>query len=183
MEARLYVIPASHPSICAALMLDHKGIAYKRTDLLPVISKGALRALGFPRKTVPGDQDRRTARAGLARDRPRARAAAPGAGAVPLRSGQARRGRGGRALRRRGAPAPDPPAPLVVDQEGQGAAAQLLGGRQARRPDRPGDDDRRPDRRPLGPLQRGRRRERPPRPRRIARPSQPGRRLDRAPAC
>jgi glutathione S-transferase len=53
MEARLYVIPASHPSICAALMLDHKGIAYKRTDLLPVISKGALRALGFPRKTVP----------------------------------------------------------------------------------------------------------------------------------
>jgi len=34
-------------------MLDHKGIAYKRTDLLPVISKGALRALGFPRKTVP----------------------------------------------------------------------------------------------------------------------------------
>lgn len=53
MEARLYVIPASHPSISAALMLEHKGIAYKRTDLLPVISKGALRALGFPRKTVP----------------------------------------------------------------------------------------------------------------------------------
>jgi glutathione S-transferase len=53
MEARLYVIPASHPSIAAALMLDHKGIVYKRTDLLPVISKGALRALGFPRKTVP----------------------------------------------------------------------------------------------------------------------------------
>jgi glutathione S-transferase len=53
MEARLYVIPASHPSIAAALMLDHKGIAYKRTDLLPVISKGALRALGFPRNTVP----------------------------------------------------------------------------------------------------------------------------------
>jgi glutathione S-transferase len=53
MIARLYVIPASHPSIAAALMLDHKGIAYKRTDLLPVISKGALRGLGFPRKTVP----------------------------------------------------------------------------------------------------------------------------------
>lgn len=53
MEARLYVIPASHPSIASALMLDHKGIAYKRTDLLPVISKGALRALGFPRNTVP----------------------------------------------------------------------------------------------------------------------------------
>jgi len=53
MEARLYVIPASHPSIAAALMLDHKKIACKRTDLLPVISKVALRALGFPRGTVP----------------------------------------------------------------------------------------------------------------------------------
>jgi glutathione S-transferase len=53
MEARLYVIPASHPSIAAALMLDHKKIAYKRTDLLPVISKVALRTLGFPRSTVP----------------------------------------------------------------------------------------------------------------------------------
>ena len=53
MEARLYVIPASHPSISAALMLDQKGIAYKRTDLLPVVSKAALRSLGFPRNTVP----------------------------------------------------------------------------------------------------------------------------------
>lgn len=53
MKARLYVIPASHPSIAAQLMLEHKGIAYKRTDLLPVISKGALRAVGFPGVTVP----------------------------------------------------------------------------------------------------------------------------------
>ncbi|HEY2335007.1 MAG TPA: glutathione S-transferase N-terminal domain-containing protein [Solirubrobacterales bacterium] len=53
MEARLFVIPASHPSIAAQLMLEHKGIAFKRTDLLPVISKGALRGLGFPRNTVP----------------------------------------------------------------------------------------------------------------------------------
>jgi glutathione S-transferase len=53
VEARLYVIPASHPSIAARLMLEHKGIAYKRTDLLPVISKAALRALGFPGVTVP----------------------------------------------------------------------------------------------------------------------------------
>lgn len=53
MEARLYVIPASHPSITSALMLEHKGIAYKRTDLLPVISKGVLRTLGFPGVTVP----------------------------------------------------------------------------------------------------------------------------------
>jgi glutathione S-transferase len=53
MSARLFVIPASHPSITAALMLEHKGIAYKQTDLLPVISKGALRAAGFPGVTVP----------------------------------------------------------------------------------------------------------------------------------
>ena len=53
MNARLYVIPASHPSIAAELMLQHKGIAYKRTDLLPVISKSVLRGLGFPRNTVP----------------------------------------------------------------------------------------------------------------------------------
>jgi glutathione S-transferase len=53
VEARLFVIPASHPSIAAQLMLEHKGIAYKRTDLLPVISKGVLRAAGFPGVTVP----------------------------------------------------------------------------------------------------------------------------------
>ncbi len=53
MNARLYVIPASHPSITAELMLKHKGIAYKRTDLLPVISKGALRLVGFSGVTVP----------------------------------------------------------------------------------------------------------------------------------
>jgi glutathione S-transferase len=53
MNARLYVIPASHPSIATQLMLEHKGISYKRTDLLPVVSKGVLRAVGFPGNTVP----------------------------------------------------------------------------------------------------------------------------------
>jgi glutathione S-transferase len=53
VDARLFVIPASHPAIAAQLMLKRKGIAYKRTDLLPVISKVALRAVGFPRQTVP----------------------------------------------------------------------------------------------------------------------------------
>lgn len=53
MEARLYVIPGSHPSMAARLMLEAKGIPYKRTDLMPVISKGALRAVGFPGITVP----------------------------------------------------------------------------------------------------------------------------------
>jgi len=53
MDARLYVIPGSHPSAAAALMLEHKGIAFKRTDLMPVVSKGVLRLVGFPGITVP----------------------------------------------------------------------------------------------------------------------------------
>jgi glutathione S-transferase len=53
MSARLFVIPASHPAIAAELMLKRKGIEYKRIDLLPVISKTALRAVGFPGVTVP----------------------------------------------------------------------------------------------------------------------------------
>jgi glutathione S-transferase len=34
-------------------MLERKGIAYKRTDLFPVLSKAVVRGLGFPAKTVP----------------------------------------------------------------------------------------------------------------------------------
>src|SRR3954451_25440126 len=53
MDARLYVIPASHPSVAVQLMLEHKGIPYRRRDLMPVVSKGVLRAVGFPGITVP----------------------------------------------------------------------------------------------------------------------------------
>jgi glutathione S-transferase len=53
VKARLYVLPASHPAFTARLMLDHKGIDYRRTDLMPVISKVVLRAVGFPGVTVP----------------------------------------------------------------------------------------------------------------------------------
>jgi glutathione S-transferase len=52
-EAKLYVIPGSHPSRSAMLMLERKGIPYKRVDLLPVISKGVLRAMRFSGVTVP----------------------------------------------------------------------------------------------------------------------------------
>jgi glutathione S-transferase len=52
-EAKLYVIPGSHPSRTAMLMLDRKGIPFKRVDLMPVISKGVLRAMRFPGNTVP----------------------------------------------------------------------------------------------------------------------------------
>jgi len=53
MTARLYAVPASHPSLAVELMLRHKGIAYKRTDLVPVVSRAVVRGLGFPGKTVP----------------------------------------------------------------------------------------------------------------------------------
>lgn len=53
MEARLYTIPGSHPGMATRAMLEYKSIPYKRTDLFPVMSKGILRVLGFPGKTVP----------------------------------------------------------------------------------------------------------------------------------
>jgi glutathione S-transferase len=53
MTARLYAMPASHPSMAAALMLERKRIAH-RTVWLPLPFTGAtLRLLGFARRTVP----------------------------------------------------------------------------------------------------------------------------------
>ncbi|MDX6636565.1 MAG: hypothetical protein QOJ01_76 [Solirubrobacterales bacterium] len=52
-RATLFVIPGSHPAMTARLMLERKGIDYRRIDLIPVISKGVLRAAGFPAATVP----------------------------------------------------------------------------------------------------------------------------------
>jgi glutathione S-transferase len=53
VDVRLYVIPGSHPSMTVRLMLEAKGIDYKRVDLMPVIAKGVLRVLRFPGNTVP----------------------------------------------------------------------------------------------------------------------------------
>jgi glutathione S-transferase len=53
VQARLYVIPGSHPSMTVRLMLEAKGIDYERVDLMPVIAKGVVRALRFPGNTVP----------------------------------------------------------------------------------------------------------------------------------
>jgi glutathione S-transferase len=53
MDARLFTIPGSHPGVSVQLMLEHKGVPYERTDLLPVVSWGVLKALRFPRVTVP----------------------------------------------------------------------------------------------------------------------------------
>ena len=53
MDATLYVIPGSHPSMTARRMLELKGIPYRRVDLMPVISRGVLTALRYPGRTVP----------------------------------------------------------------------------------------------------------------------------------
>jgi glutathione S-transferase len=53
VRATLFGIPASHPVRAAELMLQHKGIDYRRIDLVTVAHRPLLRVLGFARKTVP----------------------------------------------------------------------------------------------------------------------------------
>jgi glutathione S-transferase len=53
MANRLYALPGSHPSRTGALMLEHKGVPYKRVDLIPAAHRVILRALRFPGHTVP----------------------------------------------------------------------------------------------------------------------------------
>ncbi|HEX3294178.1 MAG TPA: hypothetical protein VHR38_10630 [Solirubrobacterales bacterium] len=57
-DARLYVIPGSHPSRTAMLMLERKGIPFKRVDLLPVVSKGVLKVQRFAGHHGSGPEDR-----------------------------------------------------------------------------------------------------------------------------
>jgi glutathione S-transferase len=53
MRATLYGVAASHPALAAELMLRHKGVEYRRVDLPTVTHRTLLRAMGYPRKTVP----------------------------------------------------------------------------------------------------------------------------------
>lgn len=53
MRATLFGVPASHPSLAAELMLRHKGVDYRRIDLVTAAHRGLVRALGFPGNTVP----------------------------------------------------------------------------------------------------------------------------------
>jgi glutathione S-transferase len=53
VAVKLYVIPGSHPSVAAELMLQHKGIPFKRVDLVTSMHRPALKLLGFSGKTVP----------------------------------------------------------------------------------------------------------------------------------
>lgn len=49
----LYGLPISHPVRAAREMLDYKGLAYKRIDLVNGLHAGMLRGLGFPRGNAP----------------------------------------------------------------------------------------------------------------------------------
>jgi glutathione S-transferase len=53
VTATLYVVPGSHPSMAGRLMLEHKGIEYRRIDLIPGLHKPILRVLRFSGTTVP----------------------------------------------------------------------------------------------------------------------------------
>ena len=53
MKATLYAIPGSHPAWAVRKMLELKGIDYKRVDLMPVVSRGVLKAMRFPGVTIP----------------------------------------------------------------------------------------------------------------------------------
>jgi glutathione S-transferase len=53
MRATIYVIPGSSPSMAGRLMLEHKGIDYRRRDLVAALSRPILRLVGFDGITVP----------------------------------------------------------------------------------------------------------------------------------
>jgi len=53
MKATLFAVPASHPSLAAELMLRHKGVDYRRVDLVAAVHRALVRGLGFPGVTVP----------------------------------------------------------------------------------------------------------------------------------
>ena len=53
MSATLFAVPASHPSFAAELMLRHKGIAYRRIDLITAVHRILVRGLGFSGSRVP----------------------------------------------------------------------------------------------------------------------------------
>ena len=73
-DVRLFTIPGSHPGVAVQRMLEYKGIAYKRTDLLPVAVVGGVRALRF--LAIRFRRSRSTA--GGSRARPRSRVSSSG---------------------------------------------------------------------------------------------------------
>jgi glutathione S-transferase len=53
LKAKLYGLRGSAPTFCAELMLRHKGISYRRANLIPGRHRKSLPAKGFPGGTVP----------------------------------------------------------------------------------------------------------------------------------
>lgn len=53
MRATLYTVPGSPNALIARLMLEHKGIAYRRVELIQGVHRPLIRLLGFPAGTVP----------------------------------------------------------------------------------------------------------------------------------
>lgn len=53
MKATLYTLPGSPNALIARLMLEHKGIAYRRVELIQGVHRLIIRLLGFPAGTVP----------------------------------------------------------------------------------------------------------------------------------
>ena len=53
MRATLFGVPGSHPALAGELMLGQKGVEVRRLDLVAGVHRVILRALGFPRMTVP----------------------------------------------------------------------------------------------------------------------------------
>jgi glutathione S-transferase len=53
VPAKLYVLPASHPSMTAELMLKRKGVEYTRRDLIFLMHIPVVKARRFPGRTVP----------------------------------------------------------------------------------------------------------------------------------
>jgi glutathione S-transferase len=51
--AKLYVFPGSHACRSAMLMLEHKGVAYRRIDLMPGLHPLSVRLRGFPGSRAP----------------------------------------------------------------------------------------------------------------------------------
>src|SRR2546421_10856423 len=53
VQAKLYGLPGSAPSFAAELMLMHKGIQYRRVNMIGGLHRRRLRSKGFPGRTVP----------------------------------------------------------------------------------------------------------------------------------
>src|SRR5215207_10233662 len=134
MRAILFGIPASHPTLAGQLMLDHKGVEYRRIDLVSGVHRPILRALGFPRNTVPairldGARLQGTTEIALALD-----ALLPREAAVPVGCGPAPRRRSGGGLGQRGPRARPAPARLERARARQVGDRDLSRRRAARNP-------------------------------------------------